>query len=110
MKIILNLSNEQIIATFKMLQVIENVQPTFDYEQKLIRSMLWEAYEKFTQLKKKSTNQNSLFDQNKKRKVVLKFYEAHALHKVLNDLSSVHDIYYKNILQKIADDLNQKLT
>ena len=72
--------------------------------------MLFDVYDKFTLINKRLRNSISPIDRKKKRKVILKYFEAYALQTLLNDLSVVDDIYYKNILQTIVDDLNQKLT
>ena len=109
MKIELHLTNDQIKATFNVLKIIEEAQPTVNPDQKLFRSMLWEAYDRFATLKKKIVKQDTLFDQNKKRKVILKFYEAHVLHKFLKDLDVLDDIHFKNMLLQIFNDLTQKL-
>lgn len=109
MKIILQLSNDQIKATLNVLKIIEDAQPTVDAGQKLYRSMLWEAYDKFTAFKRKIVKQDTLFDQQKKRKVILKYYEAHALHHFLKDLEVIDDDYFKNMLLQIVTQLDKAL-
>ena len=110
MKIVLQLSNDQILMTFKILEQIENAEPTTVAAEKLIRSIVLEAYDKFATLKKKIVKQADLFDQKKKTKVSLKYYEAYGIEKMIaTNIFKVNNKYVENILEKMLNELRQKL-
>lgn len=110
MKIELKLSNEQIMAVCKILELMEHLEPSQKAEDKLIRSIAFEVWDKFQSMKKKIVKNVDLFD-NKKKKVSLKYYEAYGLFKMMMEtIPHITDTYNKAILHKLNNELHQKLT
>ena len=109
MKIILQLSPDQVHLVFGILKTIENLQPTVVPAERLTRSMLLEVYDRFTSINKRFRNSGTTIHPTKKRKVILKYFEAHALQMLLNDIDSLSDDYYTSLLISINEDLKQAL-
>lgn len=109
MKIDLKLSTDQIMAICKLLELLEHLAPTTKPEDKLIRSIAFEVWDKFQTLKKKLVKSQDLFD-TKKKKVALKYHEAYGLLKIIRDTEPLIDENYtKAIANKLNNELDQKL-
>lgn len=109
MKIALQLTVDQIMAVCKMLELLEHLQPCVKPEDKLTRSIAFEVWDKFQTLKKKEVKNHSLFSEEK-RKVTLKYYEAYGLLNIVRELwPLLNDDYTRVILNKLTNELHQKL-
>ena len=109
MKIELKLTADQIFATAKLLELVYESKPV-DTNQKLMRSIAMDVADKFTSKQITLYSSQNLFDNKKKHKMTLKFYEAYALHSVIELLlHTVNDLLKRTILQKLLNELNQKL-
>ncbi|KGO89758.1 hypothetical protein [Flavobacterium suncheonense] len=110
MKIEIKLSNDQIMAICKLLDLLEHLTPTTKPEDKLIRSIAFEVWDKFQTIKKKLVKSHDLFD-SKKKKVTLKYYEAYGLLKIIREtIPLIYDQYNHAILCKLSNELDQKLS
>lgn len=109
MKIEIQLTADQVFAVAKLLEQVYYSHP-IDTNQKIMRSIAIDVADKFTSKQITLYSNQNLFDSKKKHKMTLKFYEAFALHSVIElFLHTVNDLLKTTILQKLLNDLNQKL-
>lgn len=106
----LKLSNDQVLATCKLLELLEGVVPTTTINEKLTYSIVLEVYALFYNKKKNIIKKASLFDEKAKTKITLKYYEAFGLSLFFNTfLDTVNDHYSQTILNKMDAEIKQKL-
>lgn len=110
MKIKIELSSDQIMAVCKLLDLLEHLSPTVKPDDKLIRSIAFEVWDKFQTLKKKLVKRHNLFD-SKPSNVSFKYYEAYGLQKIIRELLPlISDQYTSIIVSKLSNELDQKLS
>jgi hypothetical protein len=110
MKIELKLTVDQIFAVAKLTGQVYNLEIPTDKGKKFLLSIAFDVADIFAAKQKTLHKKASLFDQNKKPKVTLKLHEASALESIISDLlHTVNDDYNKVILDKLKNELNQKL-
>lgn len=110
MKIDLKLSNDQIMATSKLLEHLEDRKAFVNSSEKLAYSIAIEVYGVFQNKKKNLIKKANLFDAKTKTKITLKYYEAFGLSAFIDTLiHTVNNDYFRTILQKMNDEIKQKL-
>lgn len=108
MKIQLKLTPDTVLAIDKLL--FPNAVGTTK-QQRVLLSIMYELAEIFEKRAKKITRSTDLFNAKKKISISLKYYEAWALEQIIRNLINLEDnLYRKNLLQKTADEINQKLS
>ncbi|BFM42701.1 hypothetical protein CFS9_13420 [Flavobacterium sp. CFS9] len=109
MKIDLRLSNETITIITATLQPVYNSKPISRRD----KSTLSIALDVVNILDKKFNHQKlktDLFNTAKKTKVTFRHHEADMLELLLIDqIKTVNDVYIRQQIQKVINDLNQKL-
>ncbi len=110
MNIELKLTADQVFGVAKIMEQVYETNPT-DINQKVMRSIAIDVADKYNNKQHAIYSKQSLFDVKKLYKIALKFHEAYALHSVLClFIGTVNDVYINTILQKIIDNLHQKLS
>lgn len=111
MKIKLKLTPDTILAIDGLLSrfyAINTVGST--KSERVLLSIMYELAEIFEKRAKKIIRSTDLFNAKKKISITLKYHEAWALEQIIRDIINLEDNPYKrNLLQKIADEINQKL-
>lgn len=79
-------------------------------EERVLLSIMFELAEIFQKRAKKITHSTDLFNVKKKISITFKYHEAWALEQIIRDVINLEENHYKkNLLQKTADEINQKL-
>lgn len=111
MKIKLKLTPDTVLALDKILSYPAELLPaTKTVEEKLLLSYAYELSDKFTGKSKKLLRSIDLFNNKKKVSFTLKYHEAWALEQLIRKLLNLEENKLsRTLLQKTADDINQKL-
>lgn len=96
--------------------VNNQLKRTYEYsfpetlEQKLCKSIAYDVADRFDCKTKSQLKKNSLFEAKKLFKITLKYHEAWALKLILiEQITEVNNDYQKTLLQKVINNLDQKL-
>lgn len=110
MKIEIKLSNDSLISINNLLKQLYEAENSQNKKEKVYRSIGFDLADKFDAKAKNLVKKSSLFDPKKKLKFTLKFHESWALEAILIDLNKHNsNDYQRTLIQKIINDLNQKL-
>lgn len=112
MKLKLKLTPDAILAIDRLLSRLYAISPAGStVRERMLLSIMYELADLFSKTAKKITRTTDLFSGNKKNKsITLKYYEAWALEQIIRDVINLEENpYKKNLLQKTADEINQKL-
>ena len=110
MKIDLRLSNETIAIISTTLYPVYNSK-AITRKEKSTLSIALDVVDKLDKKFSACKLKTDLFNANKKTKVTFKHHEADVLELLLIDrLKGVNDVYIRQQIQKVINDLNQKLT
>lgn len=110
-KIKLKLTPDTVIALAKLLAYPPSLFPVQKtVEQKLLLSYTYELSDKLTNKSRKLLRSVDLFNTKKKTSLTLKYHEAWALEQLIRKLLNLEENKLsRTLLQKTADDINQKL-
>jgi hypothetical protein len=101
---------DQIFAVSKLLEQVYNLYPATTKDQKAVRSIAFDLEEKFSSKRKQLIKNHTLFEDQKRHKVKLKYHEELALQRIIFDLlGTVNAEKPKFDLQNVHDWLHKKL-
>jgi hypothetical protein len=111
MKLEIKIKIETIFAINRLLQGVYSAEAPSLLTQKIYGSICFDLADKFDKLQKSNIKKATLFDNKKKHKVSLKFYEAWALHSIIiNLLPTVNNPLSISLLQETADSIHKQLS
>ncbi|WP_281683397.1 hypothetical protein [Zunongwangia profunda] len=109
MKIELKLSPDTIFAANKLLRNVFEISISNDLRQNVYKSIGFDLSEKFEKKTKSLIKKADLFDSELKS-FTIKYHEAWALEEIIRDLIwNEQNPYQKMLLQKLINQLNEKL-
>lgn len=110
MNIELKLNFDAVQAVNNHLQKVYKMGYGETVEQRVCKSIAFDLANKFDTRAKALIRKNSLFEANKLYKMTIKYHEAWSLQLILMDvMSNVENSYERNIIQKLINNLNQKI-
>lgn len=109
MKIELKISPETIFAVNKTLRRVFEIAPSNNQRENVHKSIAFDLSEKFEKKTKSLIKKADLFD-SKVKSFSIKYHEAWALEQIIRDLIRLEENqYHKVLLQKLINQLNEKL-
>ena len=109
MKIELKISPETIFAVNKTLRRVFEIAPSNNQRENVHKSIGFDLSEKFEKKTKSLIKKSDLFSSEVKN-FTIKYHEAWALEQIIRDLIRLEENqYHKVLLQKLINQLNEKL-
>lgn len=109
MKVQLNIKPDTLIAVYKLLQHVYDLDNSQTRLQKVYSSIGFELAEKFEKLYKSKIKNRDLFNHKKNIKLTLKYHQAWAMQNLLTDLIMLSENkYHQNHIQNTINQLDQK--